>query len=62
MKANYTRPDTKIIPVVCNNIIASSTVSSISGQKGTFLCSRYCRHWRFCLDRKLDKFCQDKEY
>ena len=58
MKANYTTPDTKAFSIVCENIIASSN----NGEKGTLVCSEFCKHWHFCLDRKPDRLCPDKEY
>lgn len=55
MKRDYVSPETKIISISCNNIIAASC-------NIPYTCNELCRHWHFCQDRGIGKACADKKY
>ena len=57
MKKKYVHPTIEAILIDYTNAIASSVVVN---SKDT--CSRYCKHWHFCLDRQEGGLCHDKEY
>lgn len=57
MKNKYVYPTIEVVPIDYTNV----TMSSVN-DNWEFGCSRYCKHWHYCLDRREGRLCDDKEY
>ena len=52
----YVKPCITIVSVNNTNILCSSNVDM------KHICSESCKHWHFCYDRLVGKYCSDKKY
>lgn len=60
MKKTYVVPESNLIEIGCEGIIASSGSYSDTA-KNCCRCDEDCRIWHTCLDRQLYKTCFDKK-
>lgn len=52
----YIKPCITIVEIRDGSRILCSSSSMVR------ICSKFCKHWHFCQDRREGKYCLDKEY